>query len=41
MDAWNVLSLERFAVGDRWGMLLCFLLTCAYAWYLENQPIDK
>jgi len=41
MDAWDVLSLERFAVGDRWGMLLCFLLTCAYFWYLETQSIDK
>lgn len=40
MDRLDVASLERFAVGDRWGMVLCFVLLCAYAWYLENQPID-
>jgi len=40
MDRWDVASLERFTVGDRWGIVLCFLLTCAYAWYLENQPIE-
>jgi len=27
-------------MGDRWGLLLCFLLLCAYFWYLETQPID-
>jgi hypothetical protein len=40
MERWDVVSLERFAAGDRWGMLLCFLLLCLYTWYLGNQSID-